>query len=140
MSLSSLHVHLVFGTTHRKPLITPELKPRLYAYLGGIAREMNAKAVVVNGMPDHVHLLVTMPATVAVADLARVLKTNSSRWAGDDLAWQSGYAAFTVSTSNMPDVVAYIRDQEKHRSNVHFRLVALLNKHDVNYDPQYLLD
>jgi REP element-mobilizing transposase RayT len=98
MSLSSLHVHLVFGTKHRELMITPELRPRLHAYLGGIAREMDAKAVIVNGMPDHVHMLLTIPAKLSVSELARVLKTNSSRWAGDDLAWQSGYAAFTVST------------------------------------------
>jgi REP element-mobilizing transposase RayT len=67
MSLSSLHVHLVFGTKHRKPLITPELGPRLHAYLGGIARELNAKAVIVNGTADHVHMLVTMPPTLSTA-------------------------------------------------------------------------
>ncbi len=142
MSLSSLHVHLIFGTKHRKPMITPELRTRLHAYLGGIARELDAKAVIVNGMTDHVHMLVTMPPKISVSDLARVLKTNSSRWAGDEFAWQSGYAAFSVSTSNMPDVVAYIRDQEKHHKMCSFadELIALLKKHGVEYDPKYLCD
>ena len=84
MSLSSLHVHFVFSTKHRKPCITPDLRPRLHAYLGGIARELKAKAVIVNGTADHVHMLVTIPATASVADLARVLKANSSRWAGTE--------------------------------------------------------
>lgn len=142
MSLTSLHVHLVFGTKQRRPFITPELGPRLHAYLGGIARELDAKPVIVNGNADHVHVLVTIPAKISVSDLARVLKTNSSRWAGDDLAWQSGYAAFSVSTSNMPEVVAYIRDQEQHHAKRSFEdeLIVLLNKHGVSYDPAYLCD
>jgi REP element-mobilizing transposase RayT len=70
MSLSSLHVHLTFGTKHRQPMITPELGPRLHAYLGGIARELDSKAVIVNGMADHVHMLVTIPAKLSVSDAA----------------------------------------------------------------------
>ena len=142
MSLSSLHVHLVFGTKHRRPMITPELRPRLHAYLGGIARELNAKAVIVNGTADHVHMLVTIPAKLSVSDAARILKANSSKWAGPGFGWQTGYAAFTVSTSNMPEVVAYIRDQEQHHRERSYEdeLVALLKKHGVAYDPAYLCD
>jgi REP element-mobilizing transposase RayT len=142
MSLSSLHVHLVFGTKHRKPMITPDLQPRLHAYLGGIARELNGKAIIVNGTADHVHMLVTIPAKLSVSDAARVLKTNSSKWAGPDFGWQAGYAAFSFSTSNMPCVVAYIRDQDEHHRTRSFEdeLVALLKKHGVAYDPAYLCD
>jgi len=70
------------------------------------------------------------------------LKANSSKWAGADFGWQAGYAAFTVSTSNMPDVVAYIRDQEQHHRELSYEdeLVALLNKHGVAYNPAYLCD
>ena len=96
--------------------------------------------VIVNGTADHVHMLVTIPAKLSVSDAARVLKANSSRWAGPDFGWQTGYAAFTVSTSNMPDVVAYIRDQEQHHQTRSFEdeLIALLEKHGVSYDPAYL--
>ncbi len=143
MSLSSLHVHVVFGTKDRRPTITGPLHPKLHAYLGGIVRELHGKPVIVNGTGDHVHLLATIPATLCVADLCRIVKTNSSRWVkdhGTKFAWQKGYAAFTVSTSKMPAVVTYIRDQEEHHRKRSFEdeLIALLKRHGVTYDPKYL--
>ena len=145
MSLSSLHVHVVFSTKDRRPIITGALRPKLHAYLGGIVRELHAKPVIVNGTGDHVHMLATIPATLCVSDLLRVVKTNSSKWMNDhrtDFAWQKGYAAFTVSTSRMPAVVAYIRGQEEHHRARSFQdeLVALLKRHGVTYDPAHLWD
>jgi REP-associated tyrosine transposase len=143
MSLSSLHVHLVFGTKNRQPTMAAALRPNLHAYLGGIVRELHGKAAIVNGTEDHVHLLATIPATLSVSDLLRLVKTNSSKWMnerGTDFAWQKGYAAFTVSTSKMPAVAAYIRGQEEHHRKRSFEdeLIALLQRHGVSYDPKYL--
>ncbi len=142
MSLSSLHVHLVFGTKDRRQTITDRLRPKLHAYLGGIMRELHAKPVIVNGTGDHIHMLVTIPATLCVADLARVVKANSSKWIKEHgaFAWQKGYAAFTVSTSRMPAVVTYIRNQEEHHRKRSFEdeFIALLKRHGVTYDPKYL--
>ena len=145
-SLCSLHFHIVFSTEGRLPLITAELKPRLFAYLGGIVRELDGKAVIINGMSDHVHMIITVPPTLAVAACMRVVKANSSRWARQDghrrFAWQSGYSAFTVSTSQMPHVVRYIREQEKHHRRISFQqeLLALLRKNQVEFDERYLWD
>ena len=121
------------------------MRPRLHAYLGGIVRELHAKAVIVNGTADHVHMLVSIAATTSVADILRVIKTNSSRWMNDQgiaFTWQKGYAAFTVSTSHMPAVIAYIRNQELHHRSRSFthELITLLQRHRVEYDPKYLWD
>ncbi len=77
---TALHYHLVFSTKHREPRITPAIRPRLYEYLGGIVRAEGGTPLAVGGMPDHVHLLVGLRATRAVADVMRVVKTNSSKW------------------------------------------------------------
>ena len=145
MSLNSLHVHLVFGTKDRQPVITDTICPALHAYLGGIVRELHGKAVIINGTRDHVHMLATIPATLCVSDLLRVVKTNSSKWMNEHdvgFAWQKGYAAFTVSTSKMPAVVAYIKSQEEHHRTRSFEdeLVALLQRHGVAFDATHLWD
>src|SRR5262245_6052911 len=96
-SLVSLHLHIVFSTKHREPLITPDLAPRLHGYIGGIARETGSVLVAAGGMPDHVHLLVSLGRQTSVADLVREVKANSSRWVHDTFpdrpwfAWQAGY-------------------------------------------------
>jgi REP element-mobilizing transposase RayT len=143
-SLCSLHIHVVFSTAGRLPLITAELKPRLFAYLGGIVRQLSSKAVIINGMPDHVHMLLTIPPTLAVAECMRVVKANSSRWARQNghrrFAWQTGYSAFSVSTSQMPRVVRYVQEQEKHHRRISFQqeLLSLLRKNGVEFDERYL--
>jgi putative transposase len=109
--------------------------------MGGIVREMNAAPLIVNGPADHVHLLLSIPATSSVADLLRVLKTNSSRWApeqfpaGKKFGWQAGYGAFTVSASRREDVRAYIASQREHHRKVSFQeeFLALLKKHGLEH-------
>ena len=103
---ANLLTHAIFSTKGREPVITPGLKPDLPAYLGGIVRELGGKVVAANSMPDHVHMLLWLPADTAVADALRVVKTNSSRWVRRSrsghrgFAWQTGYAAFSVSQSS----------------------------------------
>ena len=141
-----LSVHIVFGTKGRTRSITPAIKADLHAYLGGIIREEGCKAVSINGMEDHVHLLVTLSATKAISDLMRVVKTNSSRWVHEKwpecsgFGWQQGYGAFSVSRSAMKDVEEYIARQEEHHRKLSFQeeFVALLKKHDIAYDERYI--
>ncbi|HUZ45860.1 MAG TPA: IS200/IS605 family transposase [Terriglobia bacterium] len=143
---SNLLTHVIFSTKGREPLITPGLKTDLAAYLGGIVRELGGKVVAANSMPDHVHMLLWLPPSVAVADALRVVKTNSSRWArrtpkeGRGFAWQTGYAAFSVSQSSAAAVAKYIREQEKHHRRVSFQeeLIAFLKKNGVEYDERYI--
>jgi REP element-mobilizing transposase RayT len=97
-------------------------------------------------MEDHVHILVTLPPTLAIADLVRALKANSSRWAHEKwsdhsgFGWQQGYAAFSVSRSAMKDVTEYITTQEEHHRKMSFQeeFIGLLKKHDIAYDERYI--
>src|SRR5947208_93679 len=101
-SLVCFHAHLVFSTKHRAPLIGPDLQPRLRDYVSGIVRSEGCALVAAGGMPDHVPLLVSMGKQASVADLMRLVKTNSSRWVHGEFpalsgfAWQTGYGAFSV--------------------------------------------
>ena len=143
---ANLLTHAIFSTKGREPVITPGLKPDLPAYLGGIVRELGGKVVAANSMPDHVHMLLWLPADTAVADALRVVKTNSSRWVRRSrsghrgFAWQTGYAAFSVSQSSATAVAKYIREQEKHHRRVSFQeeLIAFLKKNGVDYDERYI--
>jgi putative transposase len=110
-------LHFIFSTHERRPLIKPEFRADLFAYMGGIIRQMNGTALIVNGTEDHVHMLVRTRATQSPAEIARVVKTNSSRWIRErcpGFEWQTGYGVFSVSESNVPAVTTYIAGQEEH--------------------------
>ena len=147
-SYTCLHYHLVFSTKHRAPAITPEIRPRLWEYFGGIVRGQKGIPVQIGGTADHVHLLVTLRQEPARAAFLRELKAGSSRWVHDtfpaagDFAWQVGYRAFTVSHSGRDAVRAYIADQEEHHRTVTFQgeFRALLVKHGIQFDEKYLWD
>src|SRR6266550_345005 len=98
-------LHLIFSTRERHPLIKPEFRSELFAYLGGIIREMHGTALIINGTSDHVHMLVRIRPVQSPAEIARVVKTNSSRLVREkwskEFAWQTGYGAFSVSESNV---------------------------------------
>lgn len=147
-SFASLLAHIVFSTKERRPLIDADLKRHLHSYFGGIVRELGGRALMINGTTDHVHLLVSLPATLAVSELMRILKTNSSRWvhekwpARKSFGWQTGYGAFSVSESNRKAVQQYIADQEAHHRKLSFEeeFLALIKKHGLEYDPRFVLD
>ena len=147
MSRTYTHLltHLVFSTKNRENLITDDLKPELCAYLGGLTRELKGKAYAINGMADHIHMLVSLPPMVAVAEALRFIKANSSgwvheKWPDSSFAWQLGYGAFSVSKSNAFSVIKYIRNQEKHHRKLTFKqeFVGFLRKHDIEYDERYI--
>jgi len=145
-SFASLHCHIVFSTKYRAQFITPEIQTRLYPYLGGIGREQGYSLIAAGGMPDHVHLLVSMSREVSVAGVVRVLKANSSKWIHETFpdmamfAWQAGYGAFAVSYLNIGAVQKYLANQAVHHRRQTFQeeFVALLRKHDIEYDERYL--
>ncbi len=145
-SYTCLHYHVIFGTKNRVPSITQALRDRLYSYIGGIIRENDGTLMVAGGMPDHVHLLVTLHPTIAVSDLLRKVKSVSSKWVHEtfeDMAgfgWQDGYSAFTVSFSNIEGVKEYIIAQEEHHRRVPFQeeFIAFLDRHGISYDERYL--
>ena len=143
-TFSKNYVHVIFSTKDRRKIITKELQPRLWAYLAGIAKNHDMTIVAVGGTEDHLHILFHLPPKLALAKAVLLLKSNSSKWmneAGTDFAWQEGYGAFSVSTSNLDSVVRYIRNQEKHHQKLTFEeeFRAILQRHGMEYDPRDLL-
>jgi len=145
-SYSNLLTHIVYSTKNRRPLIDPELESRLFPYLGGILRQLGGKLYTVNGVEDHVHLLAELPASLAVAEAIGKIKGSSTHWIHESFpdrsafAWQRGYAAFSVSKSNVPTVARYIERQKAHHKKWSFQeeFVKLLRRHGVSIDEKYL--
>jgi len=125
MSYTNFLYHIVFGTKGRLPMINDEIRTRFYAYLGGTIRGLGGIALEINGMGDHIHILVKLKPTILFSDFVRDLKSNSSVWAKQNgipkFAWQRRYGAFTVSESQGPIVRKYIRNQQQHHKKFDFR-------------------
>jgi REP-associated tyrosine transposase len=145
-TFTNLLTHVIFSTKDRQPLIIPEIKPRLHAYLGGMVRELKGKPITLNGTVDHMHLLIQLPPTVALSEALGILKAKSSGWVNETFdvprkfAWQTGYAGFSVSLSNVPAVVKYISLQEQHHQKMTFQeeLRKYLKKHGIEFDERYI--
>jgi REP-associated tyrosine transposase len=142
---TNLLTHVIFSTKDREPLIIAALHDDLLAYMGGILREIGGALRAANARPDHVHLLCSLPPTVAISDALRLVKTNSSRWVHRSrnyagFEWQTGYGAFSVSHSLAPSVTRYIGEQEKHHRRMTFQeeLIAFLKKNGIPYDEPYI--
>ncbi len=123
-------VHVVFSTKERRNLITPDKQAKLWSYLGGIA--------------NHVHVLLSIPATMPLAKAIQLLKGGSSKWMNDlgggRFAWQEGYGAFTVGISQQAHTIAYINSQAEHHRKRSFEeeFLVFLQKHGIEYDPKYV--
>jgi REP element-mobilizing transposase RayT len=134
--------HAVFSTRQRANLITPELEARLYPFLGGILRDLRCELLVVNGMPDHVHLLVRYRADLSHAEMLQQIKGRSSKWINETFpwaghfSWQEGYGSFTVSKSAVAQVEAYIARQKEHhqRQDYQTEFLELLRRHGIEVD------
>ncbi len=140
-SFVSCLMHCVFATKDRRPLIQPDLQHRLWPYLGGVARENGMRALVVGGVEDHAHILLSIPSTLAVAKCLQLLKGNSSKWIHDtfkdhwDFEWQEGYGAFSIGVSGVEDTIRYIQGQVEHHRKLTFRdeIEVFLKKHGLEY-------
>ena len=127
-------------------MIPPELRDRLWPFLGGIARQNQMKAIEVGGRPDHVHLLLSLPSTLSIAKALQLIKGGSSKWVHDTFPehrcfrWQVKYGAFGVSVSQLDKTIQYIKRQEEHHRKMTFQeeFVALLKKHLIDYEERYL--
>ena len=147
-SFVSLNCHVIFSTKNREPLLLPEWVSRLYQYIGGTLRAKGSVLLAAGGMPDHVHLALSLSKQNAIADIVRDIKANSSRWIHETIdglggfAWQTGYGAFSVSQSNMDDVKRYIANQPEHHRVRTFQeeFVLFLRRHGVQYDEQHVWD
>ena len=148
-SLSAVYLHIIFSTKDRRPFLTdPALRNSLHAYLGAIGKQIDCAPITINGIADHVHLLMTLCRTIPQAELIKELKRNSTTWLKQqasnlhDFQWQTGYAIFSVSQSNIPEVREYIEKQEEHHRTRTFQeeLIAFLKHHYQTYDERYLWD
>lgn len=136
-------MHVIFSTKDWRPFLTSPIQERLYPYLGGIARESRLKSLAIGGVSEHVHLLISLPATLAIAKGVQTLKSNSSKWMHEtfprlrSFAWQEGYGAFSIGRSGMADTIAYIGNQEEHHRKRTFRdeFESILRKHDIEFEP-----
>jgi putative transposase len=145
---TNLLIHALFSTKDRKPILDAKLKPRLFPYIAGIVAKLEARLIRIDGPKDRVHMLLVLPANLSLADLMEKVKANSSRWVHENcpwlasFAWQTGYTAFSVSQSNLADVLSYIASQEEHHRRVTFQeeVLAFLKKHGIQYDPRFVVE
>ena len=145
-SYTSLYVHCVFSTRERRQLIPAEVQPRLWGYVGGIARTNGMKALAVGGTDDHAHVLLALPPTMPVSKAVQLVKGGSSKWLHDtipvmkEFAWQAGYGAFSIGVSQVDTTVAYINRQAEHHRTKTFEeeYLAFLEKHGIEYDERYI--
>jgi len=142
----NLQFHLVFSTQGRHPWISDDWREAMWAYMGGICRNRNAIALAVGGIADHAHMLVGFKPTHRLCDLIREIKGGSSEWVhtvqdAPWFDWQDGYAAFSVSTSQVPAVREYILNQERHHLTVSPRdeLLQLIRRHGISLDDRFVL-
>ncbi len=143
-SYPNVLVHFVFSTRERRPLIPADVQPRLWRYLSGIARGHKITLLECGGTTNHLHVLLVLPSDMPLSKAVQILKANSSRWLSEheiNFAWQEGYAAFSVSASQLGAVRQYIQNQAAHhqRRNFEEEFIALLKKSGVAYDPKYVL-
>ena len=138
--------HCVFSTKERRKSIAPDIQPRLWAYMGGIARERDMKALAIGGTDDHVHMLVSLPSSLPIAKAMREIKSESSHWMHETCGvngfeWQAGYGAFSIGWAQVETTLAYIARQKEHHKKRDFQaeFIAFLKKHRIDYDPRYVL-
>jgi len=146
MSYISLYAHCVFSTKERRPFLSPDIRPRVWAYMGGIAKANGVCPITIGGVADHCHLLVSMPSTLDIARLMKLIKGGSSRWIKEafpdqqTFAWQKEYGAFSVGAAEMERIGQYIRTQEAHHQKYSFKdeFRRFLKEHSIPYDERYI--
>lgn len=143
---TQIYIHVVFAVEGRQNLIKPEHNDELQKYITGIVSGQKQKLIAINNMPDHVHMLIGLQPDLALSDLMRDIKANSSkfinekRWVIGRFSWQEGFGAFSYARSQLDTVIRYIQDQQRHHAKKSFReeYVELLEKFGVAYDKRYI--
>ncbi|MYB64954.1 IS200/IS605 family transposase [Candidatus Poribacteria bacterium] len=145
---TQLYIHIVFAVKGRQHLIPKQHKEALHQYITRIITNKKQTLIRINSMPDHIHILIGMKPDIALSDLVRDIKANSSKfinkkgWVAGKFEWQTGFGAFSYSRSQLDVVVNYINNQEAHHSHLTFReeYLAFLKRFDVPYNPKYVFD
>jgi len=145
---TQLYIHIVFTVQGRENLIQNKWKLDLHKYISGIIKQRQHKPLIINGMPDHIHVFVGLNPSQGVSDLVRDIKAFSAKHINDQkllrgkFSWQEGYGAFSYSKSQIEKVYHYIQHQEEHHKKQTFKeeYIGLLKKFNVDYDERYLFD
>ena len=144
-SLSKVILHIIFSTKNRENSIPKNLLNRLYAYIGAVAQDLDSIPIKIGGIENHIHIACTLPRTISQSDLIKKLKITSSKWiteqANIPFSWQSGFGCFSVSQSQISQLVKYIENQKEHHRHKTFEeeYKEFLNKYEVEFDEKYLL-
>jgi REP element-mobilizing transposase RayT len=145
---TQIHIQLIFAVKFRDALIQTNWKEELYKYVTGIIQNNNHKLICINGMPDHIHILIGLRPNQSISSLVNEIKSNSSKFINEKrflpfrFEWQKGYGAFSYGKSQLSDVINYINNQEKHHHKKSFReeYLEFLNKFEVNYNEDYVFN
>ena len=147
-TFSQIYIQYVFTVKGRENFIRPAFEEEVYKYIAGIIRNKEQKPLAVNGMPDHIHVLVGLKPAMRISDLVRDIKNNSSNfinersWLKQKFSWQEGYGVFSYSESNYGKVIEYIKDQKKHHAKRTFRqeYILMLKKFNIPFEEKYLFE
>ena len=145
-SLANILIHLIFSTNERYPFLTPDIRPELHAYAATVLKGLDSPAIVINSVDDHVHALMRLSKNHALCDVVQEIKTSTSKWVKTKggnrakFAWQNGYGAFSVSSSQVGSVHRYIAEQEMHHKKLTFQeeFRRFLTRHGVECDERYV--
>jgi putative transposase len=143
---SQIIIQLVFAVEERQSLIAPGRQEEVNKYITGIVRKQECKMIAINGIPDHIHVLIGLDPSLAISDLVRDIKSDSSewinkkRWVKGKFRWQAGYGAFSYSRSQLDRVAKYVINQPAHHSKRSFKdeYMQLLRKFDIAFDEKYV--
>src|SRR5256885_16932845 len=143
---SQIYIQTVFAVETRQSLITPDFKEQLCKYITGIVSNRGQKLIAINGVPDHLHILIGLKPAMALADLVREIKADSTNFINEQklvrgrFNWQEGYGAFSYGHSQLDRIIRYIQNQEKHHERRSFKdeYLALLRKFDIGFEEKYV--
>jgi len=147
-TFSQIYIQTVFAVNGRLSLIQPEFKEELFKYITGIVRNQGQKLISINGMADHVHILIGLKPAMALTDLVREIKADSTnfinkqKWVHGKFSWQEGYGAFSYGHSQLDTIIRYIQNQERHhrRSSFKNEYLTLLRKFDIAFEKKYVFE
>ena len=143
---TKIFIHIVFAVKNRQSVISNEWKTRLYQYMVGITNKFNHKIICINGVQDHVHILLSLGPAQSLSDFIRILKSNSSKWIneqnfiGHPFEWQTGYGAFSLDDSEIERLKEYIKNQEIHHQKIRFidEFKKILDEFSITYQEEYI--
>ena len=144
---TQIHLQLVFAVKYRAALIEQSWKTELYKYINGIIQEQKHKPMIINGVADHIHILIGFKPHQSLSELMQDIKGSSSKWINEKklskskFNWQEGYGAFSYSNSNLKNVINYIKNQEEHHQKTLFieEYKNLLKEYKIDFDDRYIL-